>query len=67
MGPTIADVSALLGLLPNGEYFGPENSSEAKFTFPKVEIKGKAKTGKTKHISDYKTSVFQRPMRHHRG
>ena len=55
MGPTIADASALLGLLPHGEYFGPENTSDAEFTYPEVEVKGKNKTGKTKYISAYKT------------
>ena len=55
MGPTITDVCALLGLLPNRDYFGPEHSSNSEFTYPEVEVKGKTKTGKTKHISAYKT------------
>ena len=54
MGPTISDVSALLGLLPHGDYFGPEYSPNSEFTYPEVEAKGKAKAGKTKHISAYK-------------
>ena len=55
MGPTIADISALLGLLPHGDYFGPENTSDTEFTYPEVEAKGKSKAGKTKHISAYKS------------
>ena len=55
IGPTIANVSALLSLLPNGDYFGPEYSLDSEFTYPEVEVKGKTKTGKTKHISAYKT------------
>ena len=55
MGPTIANISALLGLLPNREYFGLEYSPDAKFSYPEVKAKGKAKLGKTKHISTYKT------------
>ena len=55
MGPTVADISALLGLLPHEGYFGPECSSESEFTYPEVEVKGKTKTRKMKHISAYKT------------
>ena len=50
MGPTIADVSALLGLLPHGDYFRLEYSPEVVFTYPEVEAKGKGKARKTKHI-----------------
>ena len=55
MGPTIADVNALLGLLPHGDYFGPEYSPDSEFTYPEVEVKGKTKNGKTNHISTFKT------------
>ena len=55
LGPTIVDVSALLGQLPHGDYFGPEYSPNSEFIYPEVEVKGKSKTGKTKHISAYKT------------
>ena len=55
MGPTIADISALLGLLPHGDYFGPEDTSKMEFTYPEVEAKGKSKAGKTKHISANKS------------
>ena len=55
MGPTIGNISALLGLLPHGDYFGPEYSPDAEFTYPEVEVKGNTKPGKTKHTSAYKT------------
>ena len=53
MGSTIANISALLGLLPHGDYFGLEYSPDSEFTYPKVEVKGKSKAEKTKHISAY--------------
>ena len=40
IGPTIQDVSSLLGLLLYGEYFGSNYSLEGNFTYPKVETKG---------------------------
>ena len=55
MGPTNVDVSALLGLLPHGDYFGPEYFPNVEFTYPEVESKGKSKVGKTKYISAYMT------------
>ena len=55
IGPTITDVSALLSLLPHRDYFGPKYSPDSNFTYPEVEVKGKSKAGKTKHISAYKT------------
>ena len=54
MPPTIANISALLGLLPHGDYFRREYYPDAEFTYPKVEVKGKAMPGKTKHILAYK-------------
>ena len=54
MGPTIADVSALLGLHTHGDYFGPKYSPNSEFTYPEVEVKGKTKAWKMKHISAYK-------------
>ena len=58
MGPTISYVSSLFSLLPYKEYFGPEYSSEGEFTYLEVEAKRKAKVGKTKHISAYKTWLY---------
>ena len=55
MGPTIIDISALIGLLPHGDYFGPEYSPYTEFTYLEVEVKGKSRVRKTKHISAYKT------------
>ena len=55
IGPTIADVSALLRLLPHGDYFRPEYSPDSEFMHLEVEVKGTAKARKIKHISAYKT------------
>ena len=55
IGPTIVNISALLGLLPHGDYFGPEYSLDSEFTYPEVEVKGKSKTRKTKYILAYNT------------
>ena len=55
IGPTITDVSALLGLLPYEDFFELEYSPDFEFIYPEVEVKGKSKAGKTKHISVYKT------------
>ena len=55
MGSTMTYMSALLGLLAHDDYFEPEYSPNSEFIYPEVEVKGKSKAGKTKHISAYKT------------
>ena len=56
MGPTIQDISFLLGLHPHGEKFGPDlDLSDISFEY---RVLDKPTKGKTKHISAYRSFLL---------